>query len=316
MLLAAGLASGGYDGGRLLMRFADPRITESSGIVSAARSDLLFTHNDSGDTARFFAVDRTGRTRATYRLPGVQARDWEDIARGPGPTIWLGDIGDNDAVRTRGLLVHRVAEPVPGAPTRLRPTTFRLRYNDGPRDAEALLIAPRTGQLFIVDKNLGSDAGVYTPTGPLRPGGAVNLLRRVAQVPVPEVTGGDISPDGRRLVLRNYTAAYEWDVAGGNVVAALANPPTRIPLPPQQQGEGIAYSRDGRSLIISSEGVGAPVFVLHRLPSVRAASPRPTASLAVEPAVAPAARRGYLLPALLALVVAIGGALVLLRRRG
>ena len=244
------------------MRFADPRISESSGLVADSRSDLLFTHNDSGDTARFFAVDRGGRTRATYVLPGVQARDWEDISRGPGPTLWLGDIGDNDARRTRGLLVHRVPEPRPGSPTRLRPTTFRLRYVDGPRDAETLLVAPRTGEVFVVEKKLGSESGVYAVPGRLRPGGAVNLLHRIGQVAVPEVTGGDISPDGSRLVLRNYTAAYEWDLPGTDLVRAIAGTPRRLPLPTQQQGEGIAYSRDGRSLIISSEGLRAPVFEL------------------------------------------------------
>ena len=104
-LVSAVLLAGGYADGTLLFRFQDSRITESSGLVAGSRSDLLFTHNDSGDVARFFAVDRTGRTRATYRLRGVQARDWEDIARGPGGTLWLGDIGDNSASRDRGLLV-------------------------------------------------------------------------------------------------------------------------------------------------------------------------------------------------------------------
>ena len=55
-------------------------------------------HNDSGDTARVFAIDRAGTTRAILSLPGVSAIDIEDIAIGPGPDEWrpylyLGDIG-------------------------------------------------------------------------------------------------------------------------------------------------------------------------------------------------------------------------------
>ena len=57
--------------------FQDPRITESSGLAASSRSGIVFTHNDSGDSARFFAVDDAGRTRTTYALPDVQARDWE-----------------------------------------------------------------------------------------------------------------------------------------------------------------------------------------------------------------------------------------------
>jgi WD40 repeat protein len=281
-LATAVLLAGGYDDGTLLFRFADPRIAESSGLVAGSRSDLLFTHNDSGDVARFFAVDRTGRTRAVYRLRGVQARDWEDVSRGPGRTLWLGDIGDNSASRDRGLLVHRVAEPTLGSPTTLTPTTYRLRYDDGPKDAEALLVTP-AGRPLVVEKTLGTSARVYAPDLPLRAGGAVNLMHVVAEVHVPLVTGGDISPDGKRLVLRNYSAAYEWDIPDGDVVGAFKADPARVPLPTTAQGEGVSYSRDGRSLLTSSEGSGAPVYALRRTsgegpraaPAPQAGSPAP-----------------------------------------
>ena len=248
----------------MLLELADERITESSGIVTSSDGRLLFTHNDSGDSARFFAVDRSGRTRATYVLRGVQARDWEDISRGPGRTLWLGDIGDNRAIRDRGLLVHRVAEPSGASSATLPSTPYRLRYEDGPRDAEALIVTPRTGLVLVVEKTLGSSAGVYAADLPLRAGGAVNVLRRVAQVSVPSVTGGDISADGTRLVLRNYSAAYEWEVPDGDVVGALAKEPTRVQLPGSQQGEGIAYGAGAQSLITSTEGVRAPVHELRR----------------------------------------------------
>ena len=274
-LVSAVLLAGGYDDGTLLLRFQDSRITESSGLVAGSRSDLLFTHNDSGDTARFFAVDRTGRTRATYRLRGVQARDWEDIARGPGSTLWLGDIGDNSGSRDRGLLVHRVPEPTGAGDATLTPTTYRLRYDDGPKDAEALIVTPQ-GAVVLVEKTFGSAAGVYASEVPLRPGGVVNLLHRVGEVHVPTVTGGDLSPDGRRVVLRNYTAAYEWDVRGGDLVAALSGEPERVSLPGSPQGEGIAYSRDGRSLLTSSEGKGGPVYELRPGGATAAAQPSAT----------------------------------------
>src|SRR5687768_666059 len=67
-----------------LCRFADDRITESSGAVTSSVSDgWFFTHNDSGDEARFFVVDRRCRTLATHTMPGVDSNDWEDMARGP-----------------------------------------------------------------------------------------------------------------------------------------------------------------------------------------------------------------------------------------
>ena len=239
----------------------------------------------------------------------MRGRDWEDMSRGPGRTLWLGDIGDNRGVRDRGLLVHRVPEPGPGG-GRLTPATYRLRYEDGPRDAEALLVT--RDRVLVVEKTLGSSAGVYAVALPLKPGGVVNLLRRVGSAAVPSVTGGDVSPDGTRVVLRNYTAAYEWEVQGGDVVGALRGEPVRVPLPASQQGEGIAYGRDGRSLLTSSEGEAAPVHELRR--TAASAAPPPEAAL---PEPAEPAAPGWRAP-LAAAGVALLGALVVtgLRRRG
>ncbi len=301
LLAAAALAAGGYDAGRELCALQGRAVSESSGVVAASRSDLLFTHNDSGDTARFFGLDRTCRTVATYTLTAVQARDWEDVSRGPGGSLWFADIGDNRATRDRGVLVHRVAEPLAGGPTRLTPTTYRLRYEDGPHDAEALLVTPRTGRLLVITKSLGSAAGVYAADLPLRAGGVGNILRLVATAPVSLVTGGDISPDGTKVVLRNYSAAYEWDVPGGDVVAAFAGEPVRVPLPASQQGEGISYDRGGQSLITTSEGVGSPVFVLGRA----AATTAPPTSKGVERRSTSGVRLPLLGLAALALLVAV-----------
>lgn len=280
VLVAAVVAAGGYDDGRLLCTVRDPAITESSGLVaSSAYDNVLYTHNDSGDTARFFQLDRSCRTRAVLTLAGVQARDWEDMSRGPGGTLWLGDIGDNSAARDRGVLVHRVQDPGPvTGVVRVRSVSFRLTYEDGPQDAEALLVHPRTGQLLIVTKGFAG-GGVYTAPLPLR-SGAPNVLRRVAEVPVPEVTAGDISPDGSRLVLRNYGAAYEWDVRGDDLVAALHQDPVTIALPKLRQGESITYGRDGKALIVGSEGAASPLYELRPASATKAAavaSPAPAA---------------------------------------
>jgi hypothetical protein len=280
----------------------DARITEASGLVaSAAYDDVLYTHNDSGDTARFFAIDRNCRTHATFVLSGVQARDWEDISRGPAGTLWIGDIGDNAATRERGILVHRVEEPGPReGEVRIPSTAYRLRYPDGPHDAEALLVHPRSGQLLIVTKGFGGGV-VYVAKLPLS-ASAPNVLRAAGRVSVPEVTAGDISPDGSRVVLRNYTAAYEWDVKGGDVVAALKGEPTRIPLPRSPQGEAITYSRDGTSLIVASEGVGAPVQELRRAAQASPSSPSRRAG---------GGTSGHRTPALPAAVIGAGLLLVL-----
>ena len=79
---------------------ASDELNEISGVVeSRTRTGVLWVHNDSGDTARIFAIGLDGRTLGTFGLAGIQARDWEDLAAGPGPVagrryLFVGDIGD------------------------------------------------------------------------------------------------------------------------------------------------------------------------------------------------------------------------------
>lgn len=256
-------------------RFTDPQLTESSGVSASARSDeVLFTHNDSGDGARLFAVDtRTGDTVGTVEVEGARADDWEDMARGltadGRPALFLADIGDNFK-RRPAVVVYEIEEPaaVVGTVTAKVRVRHELRYTDGAHDAETLLVDPRTRAMVVLTKDREGVSGVY------RADAGSPTLFHIADIDFAKLverpgayakaaTGGDISPDGRRVVVRTPFEAFEWDVAPGALAFAFNNPPRRIPLPAVEQGEAIAYTRDGRSLVVTSEGRNAPV---HRLP--------------------------------------------------
>ena len=279
----------GYLPGKLLCQFQDQEIRESSGIASSSRSDrFFFTHNDSGDEARFFAVSTRGRTLATFEVEGAKNVDWEDMARtrdeAGRAVLLLGDIGDNAAARS-GIRLYQVREPKvdpdrPAGKRKVAAEAFTLQYPDGPRDAETLLADPG-GRVYLVSKNaVGS--GVYAAPHPLSPE-KPNRLKRIgslsflllpgrggsslgAQARRLLATGGAISPDGRRLVIRTYSDAYEWDLPNGDLAAALKRKPRRILLPQMRQGEAITYTRDGKALLTSSEGQKAPVYRLRPQP--------------------------------------------------
>ena len=91
-------------------RIDDARITESSGLaLSRAHPHTVWTVNDSGDSARVFAVDtRTGRTVGVHTFD-APVRDVEALAITPQGRMLVADIGDNDRVarRRQGLLVRR-----------------------------------------------------------------------------------------------------------------------------------------------------------------------------------------------------------------
>jgi hypothetical protein len=278
----------------VLLRIDDPRVVESSGLVASRRhAGVLWTHNDSGDAARLFAIGRDGRVLATLRLAGVQARDWEAMAVGRddrgAPALFVGDIGDNQGVWP-SVAVYRVAEPARLRDATVRAERYRLRYPDGPRDAEALLVDPRGNRLYVASKD-EAGGSLYQAPAALR-GDRVNLLRRVGRAPA-LVTDGGFSPDGRTLVLRDYQAAHVYAPSGGRLAT--------VPLPLQQQGESIAFSADGRSLLAGSEGSGSEVW---RVPLPAAATPAAAATTRpapTTPAATPPPRSRTGTPPLLAL---------------
>jgi len=230
--------------GHVVLRFQDPAIVESSGIV--VRDGLVLTINDSGDSARVFAVDlASGRTVGTTTWD-ADPLDVEAIApAGPGEA-WVADIGDNSGDRTT-VEVTRV--PVGRSDLAVEGDAYELAYPDGPEDAEALLRHPVTGRLYVVTKGVLGGTVFEAPS--TLSSGSVNRLRAIGDAPG-VVTDGGFFPDGKHLILRNYTTAFVLTYPGLEPVGSFA-------LPPQQQGEGIAVAADGR-VYLSSEGVRSPLL--------------------------------------------------------
>jgi len=271
---AAGTSSDPYERGSLLCSVGDERLAESSGLVVLPDGRLV-TVND-GRSGDLFYLDRACRVTDVVPTRVSGARDVEDLARGPDGSLWLADVGDNAGERETVALFR-----VP--PSRQQIQRYELRYPDGPQDAEALIV-DGAGRPFVVTKNALGTSSVLAPADPLSATG-VTALREVATVSFTPprsgtsltalgrqvaVTGAALAPDGRRLVLRTYTDAYEWTVPSGDVPAALRGEPVRIPLPEAPQGEAIAYSPRG-ALLTTSERVPALVHELRRSPAGSAA---------------------------------------------
>lgn len=106
-------------------RFEDPAINESSGLVKSRRLDGVFwTHNDSGDRPRIFAVTREGRSIGAVEILKARNVDWEDIAIDDVGFLYLCDIGNNRNRRT-DLIVYRVPEV---NPKRIRTANVAARF--------------------------------------------------------------------------------------------------------------------------------------------------------------------------------------------
>jgi hypothetical protein len=85
-------------------------------------------------------------------------------------------------------------------------------------------------------------------------------------VPIGLLTGGAISPDGKRVALCDYQQGYELvlppDVADFDAI--WSQKLVVVDLGKRKQGEGVTYSPDGNTIFASSENKNAPLIRVQR----------------------------------------------------
>ena len=261
-------------------------LTEISGFVaSRTQEGVLWAHNDSGDTARVFAMTEEGDDLGAYTLAGVEAIDWEDMALGPGPVagtdyLYLGDIGDNPAERPE-ITVYRVPEPDAGSGGELTDVeALVLQYPDRPHDAEVLLVDPLDGTIYIVTKEVAGGLSTVFRTSGTEGQSAVleevatvdfRALEVTAELPDdagPLVlalgwlpTGGDVAPDRSAMAIRTYSGVWVWPLEdSADLGQAFAGEPCEAPAAIEPQGEAVAFDAESAGFYTASEGINVPIY--------------------------------------------------------
>lgn len=244
-------------------------VREASGLVQSVRNPgVWWTHDDSGGAAALYAIDGSGAVVATLPLAGATNRDWEDLALGPGPIagtpyLYVGDIGDNAAVRS-SVRVYRVEEPrldgvaagttLPAAPA----DVAVLAYEDGARDAESLVVDPGSGELWVITKREAQSRAYRAGVPPFR--GEATTLRLHATLPFGGAVAADVCADGQTVLVKTYGAIRAF-VADAGIAAALRAVPAERLHVVEPQGESIAAAPDCSGYATLSEGVGQPLLV-------------------------------------------------------
>lgn len=277
--------SGDYGEPKVVARIKDDAVEESSGVAASRCNEGVFwTHNDSGDDAFLYAFDLQGEKLGVWRVPGAKNDDWEDIAAFKDTSgkcfLYLGDMGNNRHERGE-LTVYRIPEPKiePGnkdssrkEPVSTEPAqAINATDQDFKKDdAETLMVHPVTGDIYILTKSAKRESSIYKIAAPYQTDNP-NSLQLVGTLRVPAVpngllTGGDISPDGKRVIICDYYGAYELALPEGtkNFDEIWKQAPLVVELGERKTGEAIAYSANGKFLIATSEGKNPPIIVVER----------------------------------------------------
>lgn len=259
-------------------------ITESSGIVaSQCQTEILWTHNDSGDGAFLYAINPAGEKLGTWKVANAKNVDWEDIAAHRAANgecfLYVGDIGDNAGKREE-LTIYRIREPQISAAdkssSRKKPRlteaarAIKFAYKNGRFDAETLLVHPQTADIYVLTKRFSGAAGVYK-LGKNYATDKTNQLEKIADFTVPAIpngflTGGDISADGRRVVVCDYFSAYEITLpaAAKNFDDIWRENPVAVELGEREQGEAVSYSANAATIYATSEKKNSPIIEVRK----------------------------------------------------
>ena len=267
-----------YQAPKVIGTISSKEITESSGLVASRCSrNVFWTHNDSGDEAFIFALDAGGKKLGTWKVADAKNYDWEDIATQKTPNgecfLFIGDIGNNNLTKSE-FTIYRVKEPAVSEtdssrknPLSTEPAeVVKFEYPDIRQNAETLMIHPQTGDIYILSKNMSGAAGVYKLAANYALD-KTNKLEKIADLSVPAIpngllTGGEISPDSRRVVICDYFRGYELVLPekAKKFDEIWKQTPLKVDLGERKQGEAVGYAPDGKKLFATSEGKNSPLI--------------------------------------------------------
>jgi hypothetical protein len=247
-----------------------------TGLVATSSGYVVIDgRNDWWPQLRIVYLDKSCvRAGSTQAYSGAGPIDPQDLAVDRDGALWVADTGDVNPVNPTRTVIS--LWKVPSRTGGMTHYKFSYPSGDGAFDTDALLLNGNGAPIFVTH-SVSGPANIYTFTGTLVTGSVMRLTKagtfQPEQTGTPNklgshgqaqnaITGGAVSPDGRRVALRTLSDAYEWDVTGGDVIAALTKGTPRItPLKSADQGEAIAYSADGESfLTVSFSDVSMPIL--------------------------------------------------------
>lgn len=262
-----------YAEGQAVATISNPLLEEISGLAfSRKHPNLIYIHTDSGGEAAVYLMDSLGNELGKLELEGIENRDWEEIAVGPGPNgqsyVYVGEIGDNLAKHDE-VIVYRFPEPDRVQSGTVAVEAAILTYPKGARDSETMMVDPLDGRIYILSKRDDKNSLYSIDQEAFEKAGETEMKDHF-NLPFTMSTAGDISADGSKILIKNYQSIFYWErEEGEDLLDVLKRDPIELPYNPEPQGEAIGFSPSGATFYTLSEKRFSIVPVLYCYPSTR-----------------------------------------------
>jgi len=274
--------------GKAVCAIASSALNEVTGMVATAGGILAveggMTTNPSSVVIWTINAKTCAATSKTYVW---NAWDPQDLAVGSDGAIWVADFGTStDAARPApSIALEKVTVgKTPAVP-------YRMGYPGGTAIKPQALLLDKDDTPIVINSENGK-AVLYKPNAALKPNETEALpeLAKVGEFALKStgtensagsvgnltVTGAAKTADGKKVVIRTNSDAYEFAVGDdGDVVKAITEGEgTVTPLPGENNGRAITYSVDGTSFLTLQ--VGAKSKLLSYTPYVAPAAVVPS----------------------------------------
>ncbi|ESO83129.1 hypothetical protein LOTGIDRAFT_169532 [Lottia gigantea] len=249
-----------FDSGINKCKLDNREIDEASGLAaSQIHPGILYMENDKGDTNRIFAVDTTNcHMAAMLTIAGVDNYDWEDLAVGPcgsNSCIYIAETGDHAEDGAKNI-IYRVREPAIMKNQTLQ-LDSQLHFKWGEPDCETVMITPNE-DVYTVSKVVGGHGRLakfsHTAWGSGKTVAAEASVVLNQSSSHHDPVGGDISLDGKEMLIKYKQHVYYWHVPDGDYIKAVTSVPIELPIIKEKRGESVCWDARGIDYYTISEG--------------------------------------------------------------
>ena len=248
---------------------------ETSGLACSRQTPgYLWAHGDenTGSNRKIVAVTPSGTLTMTANISssGSDRDDWEDIATGvyDGQNyLFIGAIGDNDLEYNDAYYIYYAEEPaITSGTVTLNVNYIRFGFPDNqPHNTETLMYDNIEQRFYIVDKIDGACHLYYLPFR-TDYGTSVQCLTEVCALgsgsKFKKATGGDITPDGRWMAVKNGKYILLWERQGTEslTVTAQRRPLQIAAYVEEEQGESLAWADASTFYTTSDSKDNTPIY--------------------------------------------------------
>ncbi|MBR1473349.1 MAG: hypothetical protein IJ602_03710 [Paludibacteraceae bacterium] len=248
---------------------------EISGLAASRQTPgYLWAHGDenTGDNRKIIAIQPDGTLAMTVNLttPNTDRDDWEDIATGiyDGKNyVFIGAIGDNDLAFNDQYYIFYFEEPAISSGTQnVTVNTIRFGYPDNTAHNTETLMYDNVEQMFYIADKVDGVCHLYKLPFSTTYGTGVQRLTEVCALgngsKFKLANGGDITPDGHWMAIKNEEYILLWERQGAESLSATAlrNPMQVMAYQKEEQGESLAWLNDSLFYTTSDSKKDTPIY--------------------------------------------------------